>query len=368
MSDSFLELNGAKLYFLFYFIDKLIKQTKTDNDNLPLSNFFRFFFIKTMKLPKNWISKFLEKQQPHLWRRNDDSQFIDFYLSSNIRVGKIHQDNAKFIKNYFPHKICLTTTGVKLAEKYDFDIDSRSKLLEEIAFFAKDKLIPFDTFRNELYPIYGLDFHLNEDNQKMPLAYVERGASPFFGIQAWGTHCTIYRKKDNGDEDDNDNIEILVPIRAAHKKWPNMYDSSVAGGLAFPSNEIISPRYNMIKECLEETGLDLNKIDNKYQLNYLGQTSHLKINSDRRQYKPRTQINYEVQVDKNFKPDAVDGEVASFQWFSPEKIISMDILVNGSFKPNSAVVLVQFLMAKKLVHCDDWQKFIHKSNSKLLVE
>ena len=87
----------------------------------------------------------------------------------------------------------------------------------------------------------------------------------------------------------------------------------------------------MVKECLEETGLDLNKIENDYQLKYVGQTSHLKVNSERRQYKPRTQVNYEVQVDTNFKPDAVDGEVASFQWFSPEEIVKTDILVNGSF-------------------------------------
>jgi len=335
------------------------------------------------KFPLSWSKKFIKLVNSQLQPQNaqNSSNFLNFKLAGKT-VGKIQPSTAKFMQekfsNFFQENFEKSnfekSNDLTLKPEFDQNFTQRSEILNKIANHKeiKQKFIKFP-FRFEQYPIHELpknqkelsEMTLKNFTEKEILASTERSSAPIFGMVSYGTHMTIFRDSlsHSSHSLDKDLIEILVPRRSATKsKYPNYYDNSVAGGVLCHET---APKWdlqnldlgldpltsNMQKESQEEAGLSPKYFNS---IKYIGNTTYLKINNF---YCPRIQFNYQLKVGNEFIPEAVDGEVGSFEWCDVERV--KELLVGGNFKPNSMVVLVHFLVYNGILNeknCEGYQE------------
>ncbi|KAI5294331.1 hypothetical protein KEM52_004237 [Ascosphaera acerosa] len=185
-------------------------------------------------------------------------------------------------------------------------------------------------WRGELYAIYGPDRQL--------LANIERAAAGLFGIATFGVHINAYvRREDHA-------MQMWVPRRSPTKQtWPGMLDNSVAGGLA--SGE--APLECAVREAAEEASLPSELV--RGRIRACGAISYLYVcdgdGQDRGTagaLQPETQYIYDLELPPTTVLKPGDAEVAAFQLMTLEDVVAA--LVRREFKPNCAVVLVDFLI------------------------
>ncbi|KZS96853.1 hypothetical protein SISNIDRAFT_493701 [Sistotremastrum niveocremeum HHB9708] len=183
-------------------------------------------------------------------------------------------------------------------------------------------------WRNELYPVYNEPLGpLHESN----LAFViERAASGLFGIVTYGVHLTLYTS----------DWKIWVAKRSMTKQtWPGWLDNSAAGGLPYK----LTPLESMVKEAEEEASLPQSFVGPN--IKGAGAVSYF-YRSDKGWLQPEVEYVYDLlipsdQVD-SLIPKPSDGEVESFELL-PMAVVKQKML-EGLFKPNCAVVLLDFMI------------------------
>ncbi|EXF84963.1 thiamine pyrophosphokinase [Colletotrichum fioriniae PJ7] len=176
------------------------------------------------------------------------------------------------------------------------------------------------------------------------------GLSPVFGIVTTGVHLNIY-KRDINDEDDPKKFCIFVARRSNQKStFPGKYDQCAAGGYQYAGGGFGKAKDTSAKECLKrEVKEEINGItdllkdvkqaspiqfavlrDKKWGEDFLGAPElGVKIPFD-----------LEVKEDPIFKPNP--NEVKSVEKKSVREIV--EDLLNDEFKPNSALVMIDFLI------------------------
>jgi len=211
-----------------------------------------------------WTVKFIAHLRNTILRKESHT-FVNFKLNGKI-CGKVNSKTAETIltkdfSDIFKKVNSQNESYLTLHEKFDLDFKARSKILNEVGLKISN-IYPdiFPTFRNEQYAIFALNEYFALNN--LPLASIERVTVKLFGFTSIGCHLTIFRRKkvepnvskyeiDSEIDSELKKLEILVPIRANTKKWPNFYDNSVAGGLDL--NE--TPRSCIQRESAEEVGI-----------------------------------------------------------------------------------------------------------------
>ncbi|KXH27450.1 thiamine pyrophosphokinase [Colletotrichum nymphaeae SA-01] len=200
---------------------------------------------------------------------------------------------------------------------------------------------------NEMWPLYGIT--------KFPSGFV-CGLSPVFGIVTTGVHLNIY-KRDINDINDPKKFCIFVARRSKQKAtFPGMYDQCAAGGYQYAGGGFGKDKDKSAEECLKReveeeltsslppTWLkDVKKAspiqfavlrDERWGENFFGAPElGVKIPFD-----------LEVEEDPIFKPNP--KEVKLVEKKSVDEIVKD--LLNGEFKPNSALVMIDFLIRH---HC-----------------
>ncbi|KAF8314335.1 NUDIX hydrolase domain-like protein [Cantharellus anzutake] len=183
-------------------------------------------------------------------------------------------------------------------------------------------------WRNELYPIYYNPF---KRRFNVDIAFVlERTCCTIFGLVTHGCHMTMYLE---GEQ------KIWVPTRAKTKQtWPGYLDNSAAGGIPYG----LTPTEALVKECLEEASLEENFVREYVRaagaISYFYQTSNGWL-------QPEVQYVYDLVVPAGVnapEPKPSDGEVEHFELLSIDHVL--DRLGNGLFKPNCALVLIDFFI------------------------
>ena len=207
-------------------------------------------------------------------------------------------------------------------------------------------------WRNELYPIYG-----RIHGQRTLLASVERAASPLFGIISYGCHLTAYIRPPGATS--SQEMQLWIPRRARTKStYPGMLDNTVAGGIATGE----SPWTCIVREAEEEASLPAALMQERCRA--AGTVTYLHVRDGRAGgetglLQPECQFVYDLDMTgyvdpengKAVVPTPLDGEVESFELMGVREV--RERMGKGEFKPNCAVVLLDFLVRQGVLTAEE---------------
>lgn len=216
------------------------------------------------------------------------------------------------------------------------DFETRNAQIDKIARFLRDNsdIEDLKGWRDERYAVWS--------PEKNPYVLVERSMAGPLGIITYGVHINGYFLTPDTDE-----IRFWVPRRSASKPtWPYMLDNMVAGGIGYP----YGIHETVIKESMEEACLPKDiierSISNAGVVSYLfyqgakGETE--KFNNQQSYIVGEVEYVYDLKLDEKIVPKPNDGEVDSFNIFTLQQVVTT--LQNAEFKPNCALVMVDFLV------------------------
>ncbi|KAK4954239.1 hypothetical protein LTR10_007669 [Elasticomyces elasticus] len=209
-------------------------------------------------------------------------------------------------------------------------------------------------WRDELYPVYGPNRDL--------LFSIERSASALFGVVTYGCHMTAFTRSkkqhskgkgkssalDTSDiervdsDDEEEELRIWVPRRSATKQtYPSLLDNTVAGGIATGE----TPLRSMVREAGEEASLSEELVQKGVKA--VGTVTYFHIRDHRaggetRLLQPECQYVYDLELAEDVVPKPSDDEVEGFELMDVGAV--KEALRNGDFKPNCAMVLLDFFV------------------------
>ena len=198
-------------------------------------------------------------------------------------------------------------------------------------------------WRDERYAILG---HISETEQSISM---ERSGSPLFGINTYGIHMTVYTNTPEG-------MKIWVPRRSKTKQtYGGMLDNSVAGGLAVGE----APFQCLIKEAQEEASLPEQLV--KAAAKACGIVSYVHVRDKQAGgesglFQPECQFVYDMEVGVEVRLEPNDTEVEAFYLWTLEEV--RQHLANGEFKPNCALVLLDFLIRHGIVTAENEPNYV----------
>jgi hypothetical protein len=170
-----------------------------------------------------------------LARRFDARAHRPFWIDGQ-QVGWLRAADVPLLERW-PEVFEIDATRVKLAPHLA-SVEARSAALEPvIATLAADGQIP--GWRNETYAI-------RNSFDAMPLAYIERAASRFFGTMTYAVHLNGVVEYAGGAP------QLWIARRSETKATdPGMLDNVVAGGIGWG----FGIAETIVKECWEEAGI-----------------------------------------------------------------------------------------------------------------
>ncbi len=198
-------------------------------------------------------------------------------------------------------------------------------------------------WRDEPWPVYGREGGVGGAGALELLFSVERAAAGLLGVVRYGVHLTAYVG------DGADDIRIWVPRRAADKStYPGMLDNSVAGGLMTGED----PFDCVVREADEEASLPEAVVRGRAR--FVGLVTYVYVTDERAggapgDIYPECEWTYDLRLpdDGSVVPQPKDGEVESFMLCSVAEVRAQ--LARGEYKPNCAVVLLDFFVRHGLL-------------------
>ncbi|CAJ1055235.1 nudix hydrolase 20%2C chloroplastic-like [Xyrichtys novacula] len=178
-----------------------------------------------------------------------------------------------------------------------------------------------------------------------PLMWMERAATSLFGVRRYGVHLNGYTVSNSGE------ISMWLARRSATKQtYPGMLDHVAAGGLAADAGI----KHTMIKECEEEACIPAAIAEKAKPVSTVSYTY-----VEEGEVFPESQFVFDLELPKEFKPKIGDGEVQEFYLLPMDKV--KELLVAGDFKPNCAMVVLDFLIRHSYIEPDSepyYQEFV----------
>ncbi|KAH7123200.1 thiamine pyrophosphokinase [Dactylonectria macrodidyma] len=226
------------------------------------------------------------------------------------------------------------------------DIRQRSVLMEQAVFAIQDRG-RFDIlaqWRNETFPIYG--------PKKEILFHLERSACPLFGVVTYGVHALAYVPPQSED----DELKVWVSRRAKTKQtYGGMLDSTSAGGMT--SGE--SPLETLVKECEQEASLTSEMVLKHTKAS--GVVTHFYVHDGRpggeiKLLQPECQYVYDLPLPPHVCCKKNDDEVDEFLLWNTTEIRQR--IASGEFKPNSARVMLNFLIRHGVVSPENEENYL----------
>lgn len=187
-------------------------------------------------------------------------------------------------------------------------------------------------WRDEIYPVL-TSFH------EEPVLLMERAASVYFGIKAYGVHMNGYV------EDQKGNKLMWVARRSKNKPtWPGKLDHIVAGGQPYG----LSPMENLVKECEEEAGIDACLAN---QAVPVGAVSY--CTEQKHGLKRDVLFCFDLRLPSDFTPVVNDGEVEEFYKMTMDEVQSIVQRTEGdTYKDNCNLVVVDFMIRHGIITPD----------------
>nr|XP_023683979.1 uncharacterized protein YJR142W-like [Paramormyrops kingsleyae] len=177
------------------------------------------------------------------------------------------------------------------------------------------------------------------------LMCMERSATSLFGVKRYGVHVNGYVHDETGK------ICMWLARRSPTKQtYPGRLDNLAAGGLAAGN----SVKQTLLKECEEEACIPACTAKAARPVSSVSYTYE-----DHEGIFPESQFVFDLKLPSEFKPQIGDGEVEEFHLLPLHKV--KDLLVSDDFKPNSAMVVLDFLIRHSYVEPDSepyYQEFV----------
>ncbi|KAI1198629.1 hypothetical protein F5X97DRAFT_299006 [Nemania serpens] len=190
---------------------------------------------------------------------------------------------------------------------------------------------------------------------------MERFAAPLFGIILQGVHMIAYVRS-RATEDDSGVISGLwIARRAKHLfSSPGMLDATAAGGIAAGTTALET----MVKEAGEEAALPPELVRTRVRstglLSYLSSTDAIHgWPGEQGLLCPGLVYAYEMELPADVVPRPHDGEVGAYRLMSVGDVQAA--LLNNEFKPDAAVVVVDFLIRHGVITADNERGFVEIS-------
>jgi 8-oxo-dGTP pyrophosphatase MutT (NUDIX family) len=236
-----------------------------------------------------------------------------------------------------PRTVTLTTGD---------DEPSRSAAVAKTTLAMRETghFVVLEKWRSELYAVYGPGHEI--------LFTIERSASPLFGVVTYGVHMTVFTQSEG------EGMKVWVPRRSSTKQtYPSMLDNSVAGGISAGEE----PFESLVRESMEEASLP-EDIVRKGAI-AAGCVTYFYVRDARAGgetglLQPECQYVYDLDLTGEdgvvCKPN--DDEVEGFELLGLNEVI--DALARGEFKPNCAMVMLDFLVRKGVITKEGQEGFI----------
>ncbi|XP_030640543.1 thiamine pyrophosphokinase 2 [Chanos chanos] len=169
-----------------------------------------------------------------------------------------------------------------------------------------------------------------------PLMHMERAATSLFGVKRYGVHVNGYSWDENGI------LYMWLARRSLTKQtYPGRLDNLAAGGLAAGC----SVKHTLVKECEEEACIPPSLAEKAQPVGTVSYTYE-----DDEGIFPECQFVFDLELPLHFKPHIGDGEVQEFYFYPIDKV--KDLLVSDDFKPNCAMVVLDFLIRHSVIEPD----------------
>ncbi len=185
-------------------------------------------------------------------------------------------------------------------------------------------------WRNEAF-----DVRLAPDGP--PVAQIDRGAIPSFGVLAEGVHL-------NGLVRRADGLHVWIARRAADKALdPGKLDNITAGGM--PAG--LTPEQTLVKEAAEEAAIPAALASQASRVATIGYAMQ------RTEGLRRDLLHcYDLVLPEDFVPNAADGEVAGFELWPIVRVLK-SVRDTDDFKFNVNLVLIDLFLRQGLIPADD---------------
>ncbi|TGJ80436.1 hypothetical protein E0Z10_g8324 [Xylaria hypoxylon] len=187
---------------------------------------------------------------------------------------------------------------------------------------------------------------------------MERFAAPLFGILLQGAHMIAYVRSRATEDDCGVISGLWIPRRAKHLfSSPNMLDATVAGGIAAGTTALET----IIKEAGEEASLGPELVRTRVRstglLTYVSSTDAIHgWLGESGLLCPGIVYTYDMELPVDVIPKPHDGEVGSYSLMSVGDVQAA--LLNNEFKPDAAVVVVDFLIRHGVITAENERNFI----------
>ncbi|KAL4893778.1 NUDIX hydrolase domain-like protein [Aspergillus ambiguus] len=253
------------------------------------------------------------------------------YIPATI-VGQISWSPGWWSINHAGRTVTLTAPGPAA---------SRTKLLAQTlrdtiaAVGNTNSLSILRGWRNETFPVYG---PCADTGAIDVLVEIERCASALFGIVTYGVQLLCYVR----DPATAHGLRLWIARRSSAKQtYPGMLDCTAAGGL--PAGK--RPIEGVVCEAVEEASLAEDMVRARVVPTGCVSYFHVrgpKAGGETGLLQPEVEYTYEMELEGGMVPRPADDEVEEFRLWGVEEVVAA--LRRGEFKPNSAVVVVDFLV------------------------
>ncbi|KAI9801783.1 MAG: hypothetical protein M1825_003155 [Sarcosagium campestre] len=203
-------------------------------------------------------------------------------------------------------------------------------------------------WRDELYTVYAA-----AGRRDAVVFSVERAASALFGVITYGVHMTVYVR-----EPSSKTLRIWVPRRSATKQtYPGMLDNSVAGGMG--AGEVALKC--LVREAQEEASLPESLV--REHARACGAVTYFYVRDERAGgetglLQPECQFVYDLELTngEEIQLQPGDEEAEGFALMGVDDVKLA--LGRGEFKPNCALVLLDFLIRHGLIAEENDENYI----------
>lgn len=237
-----------------------------------------------------------------------------------------------------------------------------------------------EKWREELYAVFGPK--LEEVDGKLGVVgieevfRIERSASPLFGVVTYGVHLTAYTytsttnssfTSNKAEGEEGKQMRIWVPRRSKTKQtYPGMLDNTVAGGITAGEH----PFESVVREAMEEASLPEDLVRKKAKAVGCVTYFHirdLRAGGETGLLQPECQYVYDLDLTPDVggaegspaeevvcKPN--DDEVEGFEIMNTTQVL--EALGREEFKPNCAVVMIDFLVRHGIITRENERDYI----------
>lgn len=284
--------------------------------------------MKGMTKPVN-LCRVVERINNFLLPTSSRNECIPFYVDYK-QVGIVQPDVALLLQEH-PEIFTVSSTAIHLNNKYG-SCEERTEIMKVFLNGLREAghlNRALKGWRNETY-------NIRHSMSEPVLFRMERSAAGPFGVTTYGCHINGYTYK-NGE------MMMWVAKRSPTKQtYPNLLDQFVAGGLSSG----LGFRECAEKECQEEASVPEKYLKN---LKSTGTVSY--VHEDERGVHPEVEFIYDLKLPEDFEPINTDGEVQEFKLYPVTQLQEMIVL--DSFKPNSAAIVLDFLIRHNIINPDN---------------